>query len=98
MVGVRDCETVGGATRSLYVEEEQVFRMAVRCSVIISLELRRTPRTLREETLSAPAMSGLANSGKRPARNHQASVCMYFCMYVCLYVCQSPLCMSVCVW
>src|SRR6218665_3999537 len=46
------------------VEEEQVLRMSVMCSVIVSLELSRTPRTRREETLSAPAMSGLANSGK----------------------------------
>jgi len=48
----------------VYVEEEQVLRMAVMCSVIASLELRRTTRTLREDTLSAPAMSGLADSGK----------------------------------
>jgi len=39
-----------------------MLRMAVMCSVIVSFELRRTPRTLREKTLSAPAMSELANS------------------------------------
>ena len=42
-----------------------MFRFAAICSVIGSLELRRTQRTLREETLSAPAMSGLAGFGKR---------------------------------
>src|SRR6218665_2133422 len=46
----------------------QVLRMTEMCSVIVSLELRSTPRTLREESLSATAMSGLANSGKRLVR------------------------------
>jgi len=62
---VGGCAIVGGATRPLRIEEEHVLRIAVICSIIVSLKKRRTPRTLREETFSASAMSGLDDSGKR---------------------------------